>query len=195
MPANVQSEGTYELFETTKKHRVLVLNGEEWFAWVEGQRGELLVRSDADHEKQRTLQQGRFYLVDFEDAPDYRDMPHLFLEREGRFQEVMLPNGLPTEEDDRKKVVGTDNMLDREALEGYLQHPNSAEGDAQKDGSSDGSAADAAQYLQDLDFPARKREALRQARQKDAPRAVVDRLRQIEARTYTSMEDLTGALS
>ncbi len=45
MSADVKDEGDYELFETTRGHRILVLNGERWFAWVEEQQGELLVHS------------------------------------------------------------------------------------------------------------------------------------------------------
>lgn len=126
MAVDVQEEGHYELFETTKQHRILMLREALWYAWVEGQRGEILVKSDADHEKSRTLQQGRFFVVDFEDDPNYRDVPHLFLERDERYQELVLPNGLPTDRDDRKKIIATDNTLGRDELETYLQHPASA---------------------------------------------------------------------
>jgi hypothetical protein len=79
MPAKVQEQGHYELFNTSHQHHILVLNDKQWFAWVQGQQGEILVHSDADHQKQHTLQTGQFYLVDFEDDPTYKDMPHLFL--------------------------------------------------------------------------------------------------------------------
>ena len=54
MAVKVEDRVHYELFETTRGHRILVLNDERWFAWVEGQQGEILVRSDPDHEKDRT---------------------------------------------------------------------------------------------------------------------------------------------
>lgn len=124
MAIRVQEQGTYELFETTNGNRILVLGeGEQWYAWVEGQQGEILVQSDADHERHRTLQQGRFYLADFEDDPMYRDIPHLFLEKEGRFQEVVLPNGLPTAQDAQKKIIATDRLLGGDELESHLRAP------------------------------------------------------------------------
>jgi hypothetical protein len=123
MPAIVLEKGRYELFETNHHHRILVLNQKEWFAWVEGQQGDILVLSDSDHQKVRTLQQGQFYLVDFRDDPKFKDMPHLFLQDGDRYQELMLPNGLPTEQDRQKRVVKTDETLSREELEEYLKHP------------------------------------------------------------------------
>jgi hypothetical protein len=121
MPAIVLEKGRYELFETNHHHRILVLNQTEWFAWVQGQQGDILVLSDSDHQKARTLQQGQFYLVDFRDDPKFKDMPHLFLQDGDRYQELMLPNGLPTEQDRQKRVVKTDETLPREELEEYLR--------------------------------------------------------------------------
>ena len=81
MPVDVEERGDYELFETTHGHRILVLNGERWFAWVEGDKGEILVLSDSDHREDRAIQQGEFYLANFEDDPKFRDNPHLFLQK------------------------------------------------------------------------------------------------------------------
>ena len=43
MSIKVEDKGHYELFETTNGNHILVLNDERWFAWVEGQQGEILV--------------------------------------------------------------------------------------------------------------------------------------------------------
>lgn len=149
MPVHVRGEGEYELFETTANHRILVLSGKRWFAWIEGDRGEILVHSDSDHEKDHTIQKGRFYLVDFEEDPEFKDMPHLFLQEHGVFREVMLPNGLPTEGDPQKKVVWTENTLAEDDLENYLENPAPAgegedrmvrpeESNSDEEGASDG---------------------------------------------------------
>ncbi len=122
MSVNVKDNGNYELFETTHGNRILVLNGERWFAWVEGQRGEILVLTDSDHEKDHTIQEGQFYLADFEDDPKFQDNPHLFLERDGNFQELIVPNGLPTEHDNQKKVVSTDETAGKDELKEHLEH-------------------------------------------------------------------------
>jgi hypothetical protein len=121
MSVEVRDKGHYELFETTKKHQILVLNDKRYFAWVKGQQGEILVHSDSDHKKDKTLQDGDFYEVDFKDEEDYQDMPHLLLENGDAYDEHMLPNGLPTEKDHQKKVVNTDKTLSKDKLKKTLK--------------------------------------------------------------------------
>ena len=111
MTATVQRHGRYTLFETPRENRILSLGSELWFAWVRGEQGDILVRSDEDHERQSTIQEGEYYLVDFSAGPSFTDVPHLFLERDGQFQEVILPNGLPTMADAQKRVVATEGDL------------------------------------------------------------------------------------
>jgi hypothetical protein len=195
MPVKVQAQGHYELFETTKQHRILALNDRQWFAWVQGQRGEILVHSDADHQKDHTLQQGQFYLVDFERDPTYKDMPHLFLQRGESYQEVMLPNGLPTEQDHQKKLVKTDTALPRNELEAYLKHPAPAgPGESRMGRPGGGSMANVAHYLRGIDFPVRRQEVLRHARDQDAPKAVMDQLQQLEDRRFVNMAEVMSAV-
>jgi hypothetical protein len=121
MSVDVKDKGDYELFETTRGHRILVLNGERWFAWVEGQQGELLVHSASDHEKDHTIQEGQFYLADFQDDPKFQNnQPHLFLQKGDEFQELIIPNGLPTGQDHQKKVVSTGDTMPRDELTDHL---------------------------------------------------------------------------
>ncbi|MEA2723852.1 MAG: hypothetical protein QOH59_1623 [Gemmatimonadales bacterium] len=126
MPVKVLDRGEHEIFETDHGHEILVLDGREgtkWFALVRGQKGDILVRSDADHKKEHTIGRGRFYLVDFIQDPKFRDVPHLFLQKNGRYEEWILPNGLPTASDPQKRVVLTDESLAKDELEDYLKHP------------------------------------------------------------------------
>jgi hypothetical protein len=117
MTATVRRHGQYTMFETPSGNRILALGNDLWFAWVRGDEGEILVRSDSDHEQDRTVQEGEYYLVDVQDDPTFTDVPHLFLEREGEFQEIILPNGLPTDDDIQKRIVATDKTISREKLE------------------------------------------------------------------------------
>jgi hypothetical protein len=127
MPVRIEDKGEYELFETNHGHEILVLDGNQgkkkWFAIVRGEKGDIVVRSDSDHIKERTLRRGKFYLVDFVEDPKFKDMPHLFLQRNGKYEEWMLPNGLPTSSDPQKRVVLTDYTVGRDELERYLRHP------------------------------------------------------------------------
>lgn len=120
MTATVQRHGRYELYETPRDNRILTLGSDLSFAWVTGAQGEILVRSDEDHERARTIQEGEFYLVDFQSDPSFTDVPHLFLEREGSYRELILPNGLPTHDDTQKRVVQTEKTVSREELEQHL---------------------------------------------------------------------------
>ncbi|HEX7022106.1 MAG TPA: hypothetical protein VF171_04560 [Trueperaceae bacterium] len=121
MSADVKNKGNYELFETTHHHKILVLNDKKWYAWVQGDQGDVLVRSDSDHRKDHTLQKGSFYLVDFQDDPKFQDMPHLFLQKDNHYQELLLPNGLPTNDNYQKKLVAPDDTVGKDELEKHLK--------------------------------------------------------------------------
>ena len=195
MPVNVQAQGRYELFETTKRHRILVLNADHWFAWVQGQQGDILVRSDADHQKDHTIQQGQFYLVDFEDDPTYKDMPHLFLQKGDRYEEVMLPNGLPTAEDPQKKLVTTDHVLAEKQLKDHLTHLAPAgPGESRMGRPGGGSMANVAHYLRGIDLPAGRQELMRQAQDQGAPEAVMAQLAKLGGRRFSTMAEIISAM-
>ncbi len=112
----VQNQGQYEIFETTKDHQILTLDEKEWYALIEGEKGEIIVHSDSDHKKKKTLRKGRFYLVDFEDDPDFNDIPHLFLQQDNRYNEFLLPNGLPTKSDHQKKLIRSDKTVSEDKI-------------------------------------------------------------------------------
>lgn len=66
MHGKLKKEGAYELFRTTKGHQILTLDKKEWYAVMETGQGHILVKSDADDEKEKTVDQGQSYLADFE---------------------------------------------------------------------------------------------------------------------------------
>lgn len=111
MENRIKKEGKYELFVTTKDHHILTLDNKEWFAIVEGQQGEIMVRSDSDHEKKKTIMKGKYLLVDFNDDPKFRDIPHLFLEKNDKFEEWILPSELPAKKGDKVKIINTKNRI------------------------------------------------------------------------------------
>jgi hypothetical protein len=123
MPVRIQESGKYELLEDAHGHRFLVLEGKRWYAWIDAQRSPILVRTNSAHEVERSLQRGKFFLVDFKRDPKFRDMPHLFLQKGDRYQEFLLPNGLPTENDPQVRFVVTRHSLSKQDLESYLKHP------------------------------------------------------------------------
>lgn len=121
MRGKLQKHGHYELFKTTHGHQILNLDDKEWFAVVEGQRGDLMVHSDSDHEKEKTLGKGTFYLADFKDDPEFQDMPHLFMEKGDKFIEFILPNGLPTKSDHQKKLIRPDEQVPKDKVKEHVE--------------------------------------------------------------------------
>ena len=121
MRGKLENEGNYELFRTTNGNQILNLNDKHFFAVVKGQQGDILVATDADHEKDKTLKKGRFFLADFNDDPEFRDLPHLFLEEGSKFREWILPNDKPTKGDYQKKLVRTGNLVSRSKVEKHVK--------------------------------------------------------------------------
>jgi hypothetical protein len=120
MGLRIEDSGRYALMQDAHGHRFLVLNDERWFVWIEGQKSPLIVRTGPGHEKLRSVRRGKFYLVDFEDDPNFRDMPHLFLQSGERYREFLLPNGLPDDRDPQKRFVVTRHFIAKRELERYL---------------------------------------------------------------------------
>ena len=116
MRGKLEKEGQYEIFETTKGSRILTLNHKNWYAIVKGQKGDILVGTDSDHEKKDTIQQGRFYLADFDDDPEFRDVPHLFLKDGGAYTEFILPNDVPDKKGDKQKLIISKDKIDEKKV-------------------------------------------------------------------------------
>lgn len=121
MRGKVKKQGHYELFETTKHHQILNLNDQEWYAIVEGQRGDIIVRSDADHEKEKPLQQGHFYLAHFQDDPEFNDVPQLLLQHGNKYTQFILPNDLPSKSDYQKKLVRSSEEIPEKVVREHVE--------------------------------------------------------------------------
>ena len=122
MAIRVKNRGRYELVEDQHGHRFLALGSRRWYAWIEGQKSPILVRTGPNHRKERILQRGRYFYVEFKEDPKFRDVPHLFLERDDGYQELLLPNGFPTGTDPQKRLVVSRHTLPKDELEDYLGH-------------------------------------------------------------------------
>ena len=120
MAIRLKNRGRYELVEDEHGHRFLTLDSRRWYAWIDGQKSPLLVRTGSNHRKERVVQRGKYFYVDFKDDPKFRDVPHLFLEREDEYQEILLPNGFPTRSDPQKRLVLSRHTLAKSELEDYL---------------------------------------------------------------------------
>lgn len=137
MSVQCQELGTYELIETLSGTTLLGFNGEEWYAWVEEEEGELLVLTDDNYGRRRMINQGEALLVNFEREPGYRDMPHLFLGRPGNYEECLLPNGLPDQNDTQKRIIPTGSAIGKDELERHMESAGSDHGETSSDATAD----------------------------------------------------------
>jgi hypothetical protein len=118
MSIDIKREGRYELFETTAHHRILELDGRDYFALVQGAYGSIIVKSDADHRKEKNLSDGDYVLFVAKNEPAWKDnIEHLEL-RQGQeyYRTLILPQGLPTEQDVQKKFVESREAIPAEKV-------------------------------------------------------------------------------
>lgn len=121
MRGKLRKEGKYELFKTTHGHEILNLEDKEFYALVKGQLGDIIVHSDSDHEKQKSISKGKYYFADFKNDPEFRDMPHLFMEDGSKFREMILPQGFPTKNDHQKKLVRSKKKLPKNKVMDHVK--------------------------------------------------------------------------
>lgn len=138
MRGKLKKEGQYELFQTTKQHQILCLDGETWFAVVEGQQSDILVGSDSDHEKQKTTRKGKYYYADFENDPAFQDQPHLFMEEASHFREYVLPQGLPCKKGDKVRLVRSGERIPASKVKDHVKGRGRAGGEKQYEGKPEG---------------------------------------------------------
>lgn len=150
MRGKLKKEGNYELFKTTKGHEILNLEDRDFYALVTGQQGDIIVHSDQDHKKQRTVSSGKFYYADFRNDPEFQDMPHLFMEDGSKFRELILPEGLPTKSDHQKKLVKTKERLSKDKVEEHVKGKGDKGSEKQYSDKKEGLRARTKEELYDL---------------------------------------------
>lgn len=124
MSVHTLKTGQYETFKTTRQHKILVLDGKDYYAWVDTTQGHLLVLSDAEHQRLETLGSGDYVIFRPQDEPNFRDnLDHLELREGDRYHTYILPNGLPTSDDTQKKLVETDETLSPEEISSLTARP------------------------------------------------------------------------
>jgi hypothetical protein len=109
--------GYYTLFENNYGRRILVLDGEEWYAWINDDLGPTLIYSEALGSPRldyKIIMQGRYFLENLEDDPL---MPHLLLQDDQEYMEIVLPQGMPSRIDSSKLMILTDHVFSKEYVE------------------------------------------------------------------------------
>lgn len=107
------NQGHYTLSETKHQTKILTLDNEKIFAWVDAQGiGEILVSSHGTHHTDSILAIGKYRLYEVEDEPELTDLLHLELfVGSGKWQGYLLPTGLPNEKDTRNRIIPTTEII------------------------------------------------------------------------------------
>ena len=150
MRGELKKEGKYELFETTHDHQILRLDDKDYYALVKGQEGDIIVGSDSDHKKDKTVSKGKYYYADFNDDPKFKDMIHLFMEDGSKFKEFILPEGLPKGSDYQKKLVRTDEKLSKNKVMEHVKGKGNKGDEEQYAGKKEGLRSKTKEELYDL---------------------------------------------
>lgn len=137
MRGKLKKEGKYELFETTESHQILKLGNNDYYALVKGQQGDIIVHSDSDHKKKKTISEDKFYFADFDDDPAFKDIAHLFMEDGSKFREILLPEGFPTQKDTQKKLIRPKEKLSKEKVLNHLKGKGNKGDEKQYEGESE----------------------------------------------------------
>lgn len=109
----ILSRGEYKLMETKHHTKVLILDDEKTYAWINAENiGEILVASHKTLKEDNLLAVGKYRLYDVEEEPKYSDQQHLELQVGcGYWQGYLLPTGMPTNEKKRNRIIPTDELI------------------------------------------------------------------------------------
>ncbi|MEW6736318.1 MAG: DUF2795 domain-containing protein [Acidobacteriota bacterium] len=190
MPITILEQGHYELFLTNNNNKILVLDDKNWFAWDASDAGGQIIFSDNNHRRARTLQSGQYYLVDINRENRFKDSRYLFIENDNQFQILLLPDGLPTETNTQTSIIkpnetiSTDNLIKLLGL--TKQHLTTKRIVVP----GVGSATSVANYLKGVDFPTNLKEIIDYVHRLRGPVDLIDQLKKLAKRTYTSIDDI-----
>ena len=107
--------GTYQLLETKNQTKILVLDHKKSFAWVNATGiGEILITSHKSHDIDTVLSMGKYKIYSVKDSDKFVDLHHLELfVGTGTWQGYLLPTGIPTNKNNRNRIIPTDEVITR----------------------------------------------------------------------------------
>lgn len=150
MRGKLKKEGNYELFKTTNGNDILNLDDDNFYALVKGQKGDIIVASDADHKKDKSLSKGKYYYADFDNDPEFQDMEHLFMEDGGKYRELLLPEGIPSSSDHQKKLIRESKKISGDKVMEHVKGKGNKGSEKQYQGKKEGLREKTKDELYDL---------------------------------------------
>ena len=105
--------GHYLLTETKGHTKILVLNGNQTYAWINAADiGEILVTSHKRQKMDNILAIGKYRLYEIKNEPKLTDLLHLELYvGDGLWQGYLLPTGIPTTKQIKKRIIPTFEVI------------------------------------------------------------------------------------
>lgn len=109
----VIKEGRYQLTETKGQTKMLALDDQNFFAWINAENiGEIVVLSHKEQTFDNFLAKGKYRLYQIKDEPNLTDLQHLELYvGENTWQGYLLTTGLPTSEKKRTRIIPTNQII------------------------------------------------------------------------------------
>lgn len=108
-------QGTYSLIETKHMIRVLNLDDDRTFIWINAEKlGDVLIPSNFSHKASQLISRGNYRLYEVKNEPKLTSNNHfeLFIGN-GKWQGYLLPAGLPEGESKENKIIPTQEIITR----------------------------------------------------------------------------------
>ena len=124
MSGNIIDQGHFELFESKRSNRLLMLNDNQWYRWQWDAPIQKLyltkgvVDKSGDNEYD-VLMEGRFYIV-LSTTGEYAGFHYLLLENRDYFNVYRLPQALPNSMDIEAEIVDVKEKVLSEQIDSYL---------------------------------------------------------------------------
>lgn len=189
--SEIKRVGQFELFRSVDGEQILSLDGEH-FLLIEGPKGENMVARRGDFEVEQRLEVGeyRFAVSQGEERED----AHLLLKRNGHFQVVIFPEGLPTMEGEPQTYVPLDENIQIDEVEVYVQSVQSGHGGERERSANEEENSEVWHFLGGMNFPAERRDIINYVQQRQASQNVVDERKRLEEGNYRNVDEIARRL-
>ena len=109
----VIKRGMYLLTETKNNIKILTLDNDHTYFWLQAKGiGEIVGITTKSHDTKSILSAGNYRLYKVADEPEFSDQVHLELSiGQGNWQGYLLPNGLPTNTENRHRIIPTHEVI------------------------------------------------------------------------------------
>lgn len=124
MRGRILDQGHFELLETQRGRRMLVMNDRNNYVWEKAEGRDRLwltegVSARTGDKNFYTLNSGHYFIILSEDDPDFPWLPHLYLEHENHYDEYILLDGMPDHINVHKEVLFSGKTIPANQLETF----------------------------------------------------------------------------